>query len=1444
MPSSPAPHDDQVSAAANGAPKVKLRPVRDVLHRILWDTSSSDNDSSNNNNNNNGMPLDPSQIVFGYEDRVEGGPKECLVADYREIDAGGEIPEHRILYVRRLTAPASDSTTIHEADILWDKASRVDRLFGSGNTAAGRIPATSLATVRQGAATMRRLAAVQQAAVQQQAAHEIRQQLAAQHFANHNNNNNNEPDDDNNSPPRKRQQLEEDVATHDPTNMTPPLPATIHQLRLEAIFHPKFENESQTDREIRRQMHARVVGGGSSTTQPHHIHVGGYLEVSLKHSGSLLLWSGGARFYSKNATDNVFTHVGEILLRQHVARVAAATSTATATDESLFDACSAYVAEHRLTLAFEAVTAVLGDHGERPQRDFLILTAVAERGRQPRFWGTDEIVAFAQRFGLPHNDAWVFGTPASVAALFDFYDQARETSYAADAVQALSAAADVHLQSMLPHVAFQGNILEGIVIRYVAAEASTGGNLGRLEALATCSREIAEQVPASRPDTWELLRALQEVGPDGTPAPSLLTVNLRELYAQTKFGKREGATSFAAAVAQVMDAHDRRHVERLPKTVSGPVDWPSWTRDLLHNPADAESQRIAKLMELLARLNVRVDYSLLREANPGNEMDRWLCIVHVLHDFSFQKYRKNKQPEDMALFRGFAVEINGNANATCVEDDKKTEAMQVDTPVAAGGSLMLKMKFLPYMVRTFGCRNGLGTLRHGGVEGFMKYVSNLLSKWTISSEGRQNWLPFFRGWAEYALPRMDQVIPEETDLRLLTSENYLEHLERYEALYKDGKITCSSGPTAAAVTSGNQGLVVVVAPRKAAAKAVADMVARSLDDASRLDDVNDISMDAMATLCVMGHGAVCSAALNDRATSLRKLLNNYGKFISIILVGCSDEDIQTDIDLAADYKMYRGLANAWRKTRAVMVLEMPSSVVFPEPLVDSTSVPVAEPSEVFHSEMEKIKLVFQAEDAGPPPPGILVFFPAIPGSGKSSFAGAEAEEQLRDMLSNKSKDHKLILRMGDKTKQKYWPLVKQERLKDTACIYIADKNVPAPTWGSVASLCSETKALGVPVFPDEAALKTTVIIGARKPDGSFEAQRRHTYPFSLHYLAVCMYRVMVRPANSHDGKLDSGLPKACMIVIRFFSLYRRTSADEFRENIENQFVQAGAVMGSPVELPFFAKRVPDDLPDELEQLLIEAVQAYYGYDINKSDPIKVMDAYMTGLEKRLRESLQRHAAFLQSLTVDVAVSRNVFVSKITERVAELDSIESWTDAEAGSKSSFIQITSIDVKVDDVHSLVVSLLDEETAGDLSLLKEAMVGSNERSGEALAGSACADRRFVLETHITMAHFNETSQKDMRNLYGNLVGQGVELRVSAILWDERVAALEVLLPETTMGDASILPPSKNSFVHVTVWVQEGATAYQSNQLPSRLLTGQARRVELASPVLLLGEVSFWMA
>ena len=116
----------------------------------------------------------------------------------------------------------------------------------------------------------------------------------------------------------------------------------IAQLKLEAIFHPKFDNESSSNSTIRQKMLHNV-----STNR-------GYIEASLKHSGSLLLWSGKQCFYSKNSTNNIFTKVGEILLMQHFKRCFDTTNW-----REEYKRCSEYIHENRITCSFEVLRLYL-----------------------------------------------------------------------------------------------------------------------------------------------------------------------------------------------------------------------------------------------------------------------------------------------------------------------------------------------------------------------------------------------------------------------------------------------------------------------------------------------------------------------------------------------------------------------------------------------------------------------------------------------------------------------------------------------------------------------------------------------------------------------------------------------------------------------------------------------------------------------------------------------------------------------------------------------------------------------------------------------------------------------------------------------------------------------------------------------------------------------------
>lgn len=503
------------------------------------------------------------------------------------------------------------------------------------------------------------------------------------------------------------------------TAATPDSFLPLRKLRLEAVFYPKFENEKLHT--IRDQMTLQTTAGQA------------YLEVSIKHSGSLLLWSGGQRYYSKNSAANKFTAVGEILLRQHFVRAhwtkEIDAALALVLSERFYQDCSDYVEHHRLTLSFEVVTAVLGDHGARPHRDFLILTAVADRSRATAtdgslFYSTVELMEFAHRFRLPHNDCWVYASKSAITALFDVYDSCRETGTTSTVVTALTEAASsgaCYVRSMYPHADFQGEILEGIVIRSVPCTNLTAA-MERVARLSNTSLEIVAVVPPSLADCHELLHdAVSEV--KASAISPVLALNVRQLHNDSRVPySKKGADEFEArllaltlydAAAETASALKLRNIERIAAVSS---QLPVWVDELLNCSSaqlDEETRQIAILVQSLSKLSKNVKYSIFSESTnesdeePGgsNSRKRILCIVHVLHDETFQKFRLAQKKCDMPLFRGFSVEILGGpdneadvfkVHGPAVSNEHCTN---VDSAEEAGETLMLKMKLLPYMVQ-------------------------------------------------------------------------------------------------------------------------------------------------------------------------------------------------------------------------------------------------------------------------------------------------------------------------------------------------------------------------------------------------------------------------------------------------------------------------------------------------------------------------------------------------------------------------------------------------------------------------------------------------------------------------------------------------------------------------------------------------------------------------
>ena len=120
--------------------KNKLRTASDVISRLRWSSLSSEEENQSSADEDQ-----RSSIMIGYDDRING-PMEKSIVDYKTIEEGGDIPQHRIQYFRRTiqyneennnttidTTTTTTSLQVLRESIVWDRLGRIDKIFNSGN---------------------------------------------------------------------------------------------------------------------------------------------------------------------------------------------------------------------------------------------------------------------------------------------------------------------------------------------------------------------------------------------------------------------------------------------------------------------------------------------------------------------------------------------------------------------------------------------------------------------------------------------------------------------------------------------------------------------------------------------------------------------------------------------------------------------------------------------------------------------------------------------------------------------------------------------------------------------------------------------------------------------------------------------------------------------------------------------------------------------------------------------------------------------------------------------------------------------------------------------------------------------------------------------------------------------------------------------------------------
>ncbi|KAJ7543365.1 hypothetical protein O6H91_09G034600 [Diphasiastrum complanatum] len=508
-----------------------------------------------------------------------------------------------------------------------------------------------------------------------------------------------------------------------------------------ATFYPKFENE-KSDQEIRLKI-IEVVSSGK-----------GVLEVSLKHSGSLFMYAGdNGGAFAKNSYGNLYTAVGVFVLGQTLQEAWREQAPKKQQELNLF------LQKNNMCIAMELVTAVLDDHGQRPLQDYVVVTAVTELRSRPRFYSTPDLIAFCREWRLPTNHIWLFSSRSSASSVFAAYDALCEEGIASSVSKTLDEIADASISATRSHVEVQGEILEGLVARVVSPHS--------VERLSSVLKEF----PLVKPD-------------EGFPS---LGPGLREICAANKQSEEQLIKTLLESVGRDFCA-----------------DWSDWThKDATDNnlfgsflqasPRDDTTSKLQEMFRLIRqrKLPVRFRSRLISHGEDSdNDLTHFKTTVHVLADSAFRRYQKEMRhhPGLWPLYRGFFVEVtlskHGKAlTSVSQEVDDLTNkishlsGIQLDMMADEDANLMLKLKFLPYKLRTFLIRNGLTTLFTKGLLAYKEYYSRLMKSWGTSAVKQQELSHLLNEWAKY--------ITSKTKGKKLNSSTYLSEAEMFLKHYAE-----------------------------------------------------------------------------------------------------------------------------------------------------------------------------------------------------------------------------------------------------------------------------------------------------------------------------------------------------------------------------------------------------------------------------------------------------------------------------------------------------------------------------------------------------------------------------------------------------------------------------------------------------------------------------------
>ncbi|XP_074592518.1 tRNA ligase 1 isoform X2 [Curcuma longa] len=511
--------------------------------------------------------------------------------------------------------------------------------------------------------------------------------------------------------------------------------------QVRATFYPKFENE-KTDQEIRMRMIEMVSHGQA------------ILEASLKHSGSLFMYAGhegGA--YAKNSFGNIYTAVGVFVLSRMFVE---AWGKEAGKMQAQFNK---FLEENRICISMELVTAVLGDHGQRPIDDYVVVTAVTELGHgKPKFYSTPDLIAFCRKWRLPTNQVWLFSTRKSATSFFAAYDALCEEGTATPVCKALDEVADISVPGSKDHIKVQGEILEGLVARMVNCD-----SLKHME-------NVLKDFPPS---------SLDGVGLDmGPTLREVCAANRSDEKQQVRALLQSAGTSMCPDYADWFGIGDSGvHSRQADRSVV--------SKFLQAHPTDYATMKLQEMIRLIKQRHFPAAFKCYcnfhKIDSSASDNIHYKMVIHIHSDSVFRRYQQEMRRnrglwplyrvfhyyvsfEFLCFFLGFFVDVNlfkvtkeraaelskeGDSFLKSVNGNANSSSLMNESLADEDENLMIKLKFLTYKIRTFLIRNGLSILFKDGPSAYKTYYLRQMKIWGTSAGKQRELSKMLDEWAVF-----------------------------------------------------------------------------------------------------------------------------------------------------------------------------------------------------------------------------------------------------------------------------------------------------------------------------------------------------------------------------------------------------------------------------------------------------------------------------------------------------------------------------------------------------------------------------------------------------------------------------------------------------------------------------------------------------------------------